>query len=76
MAKSAQRFGGDQLMTWKQTALSLFVLYVVSMLGLSVYISSLESNNRALGAKCSSLEASLDTVYSQLPDPHETAFGE
>ena len=63
-------------MTWKQTALSIFVLYVVSMLGLSVYISSLESNNRALGAKCNSLEASLDTVYSQLPDPHETAFGE
>ena len=62
-------------MTWKQTALSLFVLYVVSMLGLSVYISSLERNNRALGAKCSYLEASLDTVYAQLPDPHETCFG-
>ena len=63
-------------MTWKQTALSLFVLYVVSMLGLSVYISSLESNNRALSAKCNSLEASLDAVYAQLPDPHETCFGE
>ena len=56
-------------MTWKQTALSLFVLYVVSMLGLSVYISSLES-------RCRSAEASLDTVYAQLPDPHETCFGE
>ena len=59
-------------MTWKQTALSLFVLYVVSMLD----ISSLESNNRALGAKCNSLEASLEAVYAQLPDPHETCFGE
>ena len=56
-------------MTWKQTALSLFVLYVVSMLGFSYYVGGVE-------AAYADLQARYDLLQSQLPDPHETAFGE
>lgn len=56
-------------MTWKQIALSLFCIYIVSMLGMSYYVDALESRTRYA-------ESQLDLVYSQLPDPHETCFGE
>ena len=69
MAESSQRLGGDWLMTWKQTALSLFVLYVASMLVLSVYIGGVVAAH-------ADLQARYDLMESQLPDTHETAFGE
>lgn len=56
-------------MTWKQTALALFCLYVVSMLGMSVYMEGVVAAN-------ADLQARLDLIYSQLPDAHETTFGE
>ncbi len=62
-------------------SLALLFVSIFSLLGYLYElergrVTALRAGNDALLAENESLRAQLDLVYSKLPDPHQTAFGD